>query len=579
MRAMRSLAPLLCTAVLCAQERSEPLRFVPAGADVVVRTIGPAAWRRDFAETKLAQALASRELEPEWDKLLGTLTDAVDLDAAAREQAAALWQLLRGHTGEVVIAVSIEWDAVSAEADAFPFAAVVAVGGDGATDLQGFAARLADLFGEAAVTEIELGSTTAPLRELGAVECAGPAMIDGSLVCVIGTDLAERAGTFFANDDGAAALPSRIRNSAFGAHLVLKPAIEAFLKLMKSEEMGPEMAPLFDLLGVRALKTIGATMYPDGRFVGQELAITLEGGGRGVFDVMMPLGRTRPGLLRYLPAGAGTYRAGPIDARALENLYARAFGLFADVLPITREQLEAQFTTFTRLDLVADVLGQIGSEYLRVDDAAAALDPTEELPEQVEKANEQFSNACFVVRLQDGARFGKDLDTAIRARGLHVGRKREDYAGTRIHRMNLLGMFPIEYAVTGNLFVLGVGDGEGTQRNVRGVLDAVVAEANGAAAPGLAAPVTSRLEGWPEGWSGIDVASLGEALEGVIGSFEGVEAMLARSDLTREDVEDPWWLVLDAARALKPILERHGVETSVSVDYMTKDRYLMRTRW
>lgn len=571
MPGMRGFIPFLLAASLTAQGHPDPLRFVPADCEIVIRTRGPAAWKKEFAATGLAKTFGDPALAPKWEALFEALAQDAEFGEEERERLGELPAMLREYSGEIAAAFRIDWEDMDLSAKEPPGAMVLAFGPDGKTDLDALRERLADALPAAQDVELELGGTPAALRRSGSWEMAGPILHRGCVVLVMGTDLERQARQFFeVDEDGPAAIEGDVARATFGLRLALGRVLTRLCELPGDE---PRLLGMFRDLGLGAISDMTLTMFPDGAYVGQTLALDFNDAERGLLGFALPARRASPALLRYLPRGARTYAAAPLDGKALLELYPRVFELGGEILPMSREQFDELFTDYTKLSLLDDVLALIGDEYMRIEDVSAVVDYTEDMPESVEKAQDNFANTCFVLQVTDGRKLGRSLDTAIRARGLHVGRKREEYAGTTIYRLTLLGMFPVEYAVTDSLFVLGMGDSEGTKQNVRGVLDA--AAAAGAEPFEFSPEVKERLDGLPEGWSGIEVASLTEVLDGFIGTFEQFEGEF----LEDHPGNDPWTAVVDLAKAMRPELARKGAATAVTVDYYTKDRWLSKSRW
>lgn len=580
--ALLCFSNLLCFSTLLAQAKPDPLRYVPRDADAVVRVVGPAAWRRDFAATGLGKAFGDQQMAPIWDRLLKYFATTFEfrneaLGEPERQRFETLWSDLRDYSGDIVFAGRLDWDVLDLNANQFPGAAVLAMAGDGKVDMAKLLEKITAMMPDAGGRELQVGSVLAPLRELGGVELAGPFAHEGHLLLVFGHKLEERASWFFEERAGVAETKD-LRDAAMTCRFRLSGFVDA---LFEAIDLGvaPWQAKLLELIGVRALQELSFSIYADGKYVGQQMQLKLGAASRGLIDAVVPVRSKRPDLLRYLPAGAASYTAAPMDVAALRRVYEQGMAGFADDLPVTREELEGRFTELTRVDLFKDIVAHIGDEYLRIDDLDAEGEYDEDDPDAVAKAKDRFGDSCFVIKLRDGRALAKSLDTMIRARGLHVGRKREDYDGTNIYRMNLLGMFSIEYAVTDSLFVLGVGGGEGTQQNLRGVLDAVASIAKGDGATPLAKEVKTRLEGMPADWCGLQVASFVELLDGITGGFESLEAMFAEEGVGVEDLDESWRLIFDASKAIKPVLARYGAGVTVNVDYYQKDRYVMRSRW
>lgn len=578
MLVMRFLAALLCSTILFAQAPSDPLRYVPKDADLVVRAVGPAAWQRDFAATSLGKALADPQLLPYWTQLLALMQNEVMFEGEEQlEQVGAVWELLKDYSGDIVFAVRSDWDAVDFEA--WTGAAVLALGSDGECDLGKMAKLLGDKLPGEKSGELEMGGVTATLRDAGTMQFLGPIVHEGHLVLLVGQELEERARWFF-EDAAEKAATSELRKPSFALRVRCERAIEKLIEAADHVSSTPSW--FFVQFGLLSLQELAFSISPDGKFVGQQLQVKFSDQPRGLIGIVSPERTAKPSLLRYLPAGVSTYAAAPMDLSALVKIYEDVFANHADELPIDRESVESMFTDLTKLDLFKDVLAHIGDEYMRVDDVAAEMalggDDDEDDIEELALAKEQLSNACFVIKLKNGRAFGKSLDTAIRSRGLHVGRKREAYGDNNIYRMNLLSMFPIEYAVTDSLLIVGVGEGEGAKKHLRGVLDAVAAGDNGAG-PTFAPEVAERLDGMHAGWGGIQVGSIVEILEGLVAAGETLDALLAEEGMSLEDLDDPYQLMFGGLSVLKSALARHKAGVVVGLDYFEKDRYVMRSRW
>ncbi|HEU4418287.1 MAG TPA: hypothetical protein VFT55_05070, partial [Planctomycetota bacterium] len=258
-----------------------------------------------------------------------------------------------------------------------------------------------------------------------------------------------------------------------------------------------------------------------------------------------------------------------MDVQAGQTLYGKVFEQFGEEMPQGREEIEAMFTEFTKLRLHEDFLSLLGGEYMQITDFADVLDLDEE---------HALGDICLVVHLLDARAAAQNLDKALRARGMHAARKTEDYGDTKIYSLRLFGMVPVEYAFAEDVFVLGLGGGEGTRKNLRSVLDTVAARSKGAAATELSAAVQTRLQGWPEDWAAIDVGDLSEVLDGVITSFDTAFAMVAEGELEEDGLE---WVqrLADFARKLRPELLRHDAAVTLNTTYLARDACVVRSRW
>jgi hypothetical protein len=88
-----------------------------------------------------------------------------------------------------------------------------------------------------------------------------------------------------------------------------------------------------------------------------------------------------------------------------------------------------------------------------------------------------------------------------------------------------------------------------------------------------------RLAALPPDYTHLSAGALGDALDGMVGVFEGLAADLAAEDMTLEDLDGAWHLVLPAVKALRADLKRFGADVSVTAGYSTKARSSFRSRW
>jgi hypothetical protein len=185
------------------------------------------------------------------------------------------------------------------------------------------------------------------------------------------------------------------------------------------------------------------------------------------------------------------------------------------------------------------------------------------------------------VTLRDGKAFADAVEKALRKRGLHAARKTEEYAGVKVHRMNLLGSYPIEYAIADQLLVLGIGGREGTQRNLRGVLDRAAAAAAGKPARDLPAPVSARLQRLPPDWCGLSVTSLLDILDAfdALGSIAGTVAQPDDANPEDEAVRRAFEAFGALVSACRTEVARLQVDSMVGAQWQQKDRTVVRWLW
>lgn len=512
---------LFLSTLLAAQEVPDPFRCVPEDAAIVLRTVGVAGLDHAFAATRWWQTYKQVAVDPStralWQELRASFPE--HLPAKRADLLEGLAHTLGGHRGEIVFGLTVR-PRTPDERDTDPVGVVVSLriaGTDAEFDeLERIAAGLLP----EQATETKVAGQTFRLHAFGGQQCTAPQRLDGALVMFFGSDL-ERGiehcltATPYQPDPALTRVPFALQiESAPLLRLLQAPSVAA-----KVPEVLPDLLRQLDIEAVQRLRW---TSYADGPWV----AIDTEFGTQRAVPLLASwlAPRSSPDLVTVLPPTARTWSTMSIDWMAVWSIASKLADRFADQLPATREELLTKFTEATKLDLENDLIALLGNQILWIDDLAA-FDPDAEEPEDPGHAKivERFGERCYVLQLRSGAKFGANLDKLLRARGLHAARKREEYGNARIYRLTVLGVLPLEYAIVDDLLVVGVGGGEGTGTNLRGVLDAALkppAERNAIAMP---AAVAEAMQGWPGGWSSVDVTS----------SLEGFEGLMSIADYMR----------------------------------------------
>jgi hypothetical protein len=331
--------------------------------------------------------------------------------------------------------------------------------------------------------------------------------------------------------------------------------------------------------GLDGLRRLAFGVQPDGEHVMQSMTLEFVDRPRGLFAVAVPPRQAPAPVFRFLPDTATTFTAGTFDPDAIWPLVTAIVAAAGESTGTTQEAFERQAADLLGVRLHEDLIAHLGDGWLRIEDLAAA--PTEIDNAELEKLDTRFGDSCWVVTLRDGRAFADAVEKALRKRGLHAARKTEEYAGVKVHRLNLLGSYPIEYAITDQLLTFGVGAREGTQRNLRGVLDRAAAAAAGKAAPELPAPVRARLQRLPPDWCGVSVTSLLDALDSLNAAL-AVAGTIAQVD-DDDDDDEAARRVFESFTALvgacRTEFSRLQVDAIVGAQWQQKDRTVMRSLW
>jgi hypothetical protein len=553
----------------------DPYRHVPPDAALVVRTKGFAGWGTEFAQTGIGKMVAGGALAKEWRELLPAIEEEMEIEADDRARWTAVATALEGHTGDIVLGVSCSFPGPPDDVPPVVFATLAMVG-DGNTDLDVLGKAIAALLpGEGQDRELAGEQVKVHTLSFGAI--TAPFVRDGVLLLLFGTDLEQQARECFEPREKHFVASDELQRGAFALQCEVRQVVDGLCAaLAESTDETVARAPeIVRMLGGLSVQKASFSFHADGAYVAQCGTLEWNDAPRGFFDVLMPV-RANPRLREYLPADATSWSIDVVDFPAMLTL-AKDF-LALDLVPFSRERIEEQFTAFTKLRLEEDVMALLGGEQLRIDDLAAIVTSEDEVDEGLEEFDEKWGNACYVLQLRDGKTLAANCEKAVRARGLHVGRKTEAYGDVKIHRLNLLGSMPLEYAFAGDLLVYGIGGGEGTVRNLRKVLDMVAARAKGEAPAEFAVAIQQRLQGLPADWATIETASLVDVIDGMIGSWDTAMGVFAAEELEADDA-DIWHHVNEFVRQLRPELVRHGADQSVGVGYLRKDRFTYQWRW
>lgn len=591
-----AVAALTATALFAQSPgAADPFSMVPADCQVVIHMQGPGAFAEPFAGTRLGKALAGPVLAPIQEWFDRKLQEVERADPAAWRGVRPLLTTLMAHRGPMVLGLRLEVeDLVTDLAASTPpdFLATLVLGGDAASDLPQLANSIGELLRGAdlgPVRELTVAGEPLVILQLPFGQLALPVVRDGNLVVLFGTRLEQNAERFLAvPGDQRFVLQPELRQAAMSIVVDVGGTLDSVqAQLVAAEdEIEPWIQKALLPLELPALRRLSWRLFAEGPHVDQEAIAEFAGPLRGMWKVFLPPRRAPAAVLEFLPAAASTFSTSRFDPRAFHELYVRLFDDLGDQFPVSREEFEATLLTKVKLRLKEDVLDRLTGEMLRVDDLTAVVEATDEddeAPAAAERFDAKYGDGCFVLPLHDGAAFATSLEKSVRALGLHAARKTDEYAGIKVHRLVVLGSYVVEYAVTDRAFVFGVGGREGTVRNLRSILDAAAARAGGTAEIALPAGVQALLEGLPDGWSDIDVTSLGEALEGTLGYLTQLEELV--DDPFFADDAEIQGLLADyrpfgeAMKRLRPALLLHGAETTVTVTYKADNRVVLRSRW
>ncbi|MEZ6035983.1 MAG: hypothetical protein R3F29_00790 [Planctomycetota bacterium] len=564
-----ALAASLLLAPLGAQTAAQNAnRFVPEGSTIVFRMASPAKWKDKFGKTQAAKLLQSNTLAPmmqqfeaAWQMGLDEARNSGEIDVDLIESMLTDWQ------GDIV---------VSMQMDIAEMVSVMQTGGEptisgtmvmtpgGNFDLTRFSAevmRLAEEQNEMhdlVVGDITLRAGTPPGGRMDLAICPD---VDGALVMMFGTDLEASAERLLAKDHRSA-VP--MGDGPLFMHMDLSwisSVIDAAIDGQAPPEAAAIVEDLMRLLGASALRGINLDIDTEGEHVLGNLQLQLTKNDRGLLDVIGTAASGTPKLLRAVPANAEAFSVSSLDLGKLYTIVAEAWATFGDQVPMSFDDAMQAFADATKVRLKEDLLDHLAGEMMSVQDVEAMMnaefDPDEDNPMAM------LDGTVYGIGLKDGAAFGKSLETALRARGMHAGRKTEEYGTHQVHRLKLGGLIELEYVVTDDLLLLGVGNGEGTSRALRSVLDA---RATGDTE--LPEVVRKHAEGMPAGWNGIGATPIASMMR-----------MMSTAMAMNPNVGEELEMASMVMNGLAAELTRLGLGSMTSATYVDQNGITARMRW
>jgi hypothetical protein len=583
------LASGLLASCLAAQTAPAPFRFAPDDCQLVLRIAGPAAWAKEFAATGIGKLLAGKALAPAWAKFEEALPPMLE-EVSFADDLRALGEALPAYGGELTVAARLDLDDLQPAAAgkrAPRFDVAFALSADEHTDLSALGTKIEKLFGDDEQPRTVKTDTAAlRVRSFGGVQVSLPQIIDGELVVLLGTDLERTAGHFLAVPADHRFKPAEeLRTGTFGLQFEAEPLVGPVFRAFAAQETKRSRldgAKLLSAVGLDGIRRLAIGARADGEHVVQSMTVEFVDRPGGVFAVALPPRRAATPALQFLPDTATTFNSGAFDPDAIWPLVTAIFAAAGEDLGTTQEAFEKQAAEFLGVRLHEDLIAHLGDGWLRIDDLAAK--PEEIDDAALDKLDTRFGDSCYVVTLRDGKAFADAVEKALRKRGLHAARKTEEYAGVKVHRMNLLGSYPIEYAITDELLVVGIGARDGTQRNLRGVLDRASAAAAGKPARELPAPVQARLQLLPPDWCGISVTSLLDILDAFHSAATMAGTIAQPDDADADDDEEAAARqALEAFVALvsacRTEFARLQVDAMVGAQWQLKDRTVVRWLW
>ncbi|MBK8099980.1 MAG: hypothetical protein IPK26_22990 [Planctomycetes bacterium] len=575
----RFLVAAALAATLAAQDAGSPQRFLPKDCVAVARIAGPGAWSSAFAKTQIKKLLQGPTLNPYLGQLAGGFDAMIESMRRKGDVDADLIEgLLTEWAGELTLGLWIDWHSVptAIENQEMPkFGVVLAFGGDGKFDMKGLVETVTEATERRGrLTDSVVGNHTLRVQTTPAGFAQSmPVMIDGAAIMLIASDIDEFASKVLGGGEPSA-LTGRIGAGSFGLAIDCAGAISSLQPILE-EQLGGQAPPgmiaaMMSSFGLGCLGEVALTIGADDKHVAVDFDLGLAGPASGLMKMMLVPGTGLPKLASWRPAATPTFAAMRLDAMALYDTIVSVWDGMSDMLPMSRADGEAAFAEATKIRLKEDLFEQFGGEVLMVQDAEAQDAAIADDPEDPAAA---FGGICIALSLRDGRQFDANIEKLVRSRGLHSGRKSEDYQGVKVHKLNVAGLFAFEYAITEDAVVLAL-DEDAARGLLRGVLDERAARLAGKPAPELPAAIAERLAAMPPGWNSIQ----SQAFMSSVGTSAVTPILQNLADQGAID-EHVVELVQSILRGITAELRQLGIEHTVNTSVTTATGLHSRTRW
>lgn len=525
------LATNAFAALLGAQD---PAAAAPARApDLVVEVAGPARWQSLVRPTNLGTLLGSEE----GAKVLGPVIAAIESQWSlfGAKGPTEVRQRMLGYGGSLrLLAWFLMDDPTEESAEC-----VLLAEPDGTTDLDLLGADLAALTERA-----ENGWTVGDPVRIGSRV--------GIPICGTG-DPEHCLALARAHEDGKS--PA---GTAAGSPVLARLRWNVATTYDSWREAVPDEEPPRSL-GLASIEALELTLAPAGPHLRGEFTLQFRSPDRGVFGAMFPEQPGLPKLARAITASATPWNVTRFD---FAGFYRAVMGSVAEAMDQPVEQFEAQAEQELGTNPGA-MFDALDGELLLLGDAFGMGDEDEE------------ALSAFALGLRDRKAFVTALDELLRlGKGTVnvLGRKEVD--GVLCLRIGSgIGIAAqVRVGADHALFVLNDRSGEQTD-----AMQKAIAAADGKAS--LPPAVENVLDQAPPGHHGMGMLS--------------VTALLRRQLALVEDLlnEGPVGTILEAefgggaeidtetARAVLPLLEKHGMQDIVSLSGCANGRYVLRIIW
>lgn len=506
----------------------------PARApDLVLEVAGPARWQSLVRPTNLGTLLGSED----GARVLAPVITAIESQWSlfGAKGPTEVRQRMLGYGGTLRLLAWYRMDDPTEESAEF----VLLAGPDGTTDLDLLGTDLATLTEHA-----ESGWTVGdPVRIGGSVGI--PVSRTGDLERCVG--LARAHG-----DDkdaaGTTAGPARLARLRWN----VATAYDAWQQVRPDEE--PPRS-----LGLASIDALELTLAPAGPHLRGEFTLQFRSPDRGIFGAMFPEQPGMPKLARAITASATPWNVTRFD---FAGFYRAVLGSIAEAMDQPVEQFEEQAEQELGINPGA-LFDALDGELLVLGDAFG-------MEGEDEEAVSAFAvgirdRKAFVAALEDLLRIGKGT--------VNVLERKEQDGVLRLRIGSGIGIAAqVRVGADHALFVLN--DRSGEQADA---MQAAIAAADGK--PSLPLAVANVLDQAPPGHHGMGMLSVSALLRRQLGLLEDLLVEGPLGTILEAEFGVSTELDTESARAVLPLLERHGMQHIVSLSGCANGRYVLRIIW
>ena len=442
---------LALTAALAAQDAESPLRLAPKDALLVAQFDAPSRWVDRFAETRLGQFLAG----PAGEEVVAALPEELQAmfdraDSEAPPEVHDFLDALQQSSGRFSVAVELDIVDMMQEPAVRGLIALTPGPNDDLDRLGELAAAAFDTVvrdSDQPVVEQPFGDLT--LSAIGDdMWVSAPQQVGDDLIVLFWSGEQDAIESWAKLDAADRFAPDTELDGSLEMRWKLGPMVKLIVDMAEQEVPFPLRA-IFERLGLLALDRFDLSIRPQDEFVVSDFELRWEGDG-GLLEALVPAADGRLDLLEITPwhmaaCSDTTYQFG--------KFYDVVMGLADDlegIVDVSREQIAASFEEQFKVRLREDLIDHLGDEVLNAgDEQYMSGDPADPLF--------GVAGLAYAIELNDAAAFGKSFETMLRSQGMHAARKTTRYGDFDLHRIKLLGMFDLDYALTDRLIVLSVG--------------------------------------------------------------------------------------------------------------------------